>query len=208
VTSRGAYSGQGPSFTPPSLDQWAQDSRNGVSILITRQLRVVSHAKPPGKGRELCRNTTGLMVIASLGQGASMRTLAVCVENTTQHHSAKSNLQLCPPHQGTATNCPGISLGIPFQIGTNAQTSSGHQKVGDLLRQEEAGGYDGGNLVGTSDTCAYLCITQGYKKQKIFSVKQKGFRDGPSYSTPQKSEETRGNAITQPRSHPNKKCRI
>jgi len=35
------------------------------------------------------------------------------------------------------------------------------------------------------------------KKQKIFSEKQKGFSDGLSYSTPQKSEETRGNAITQ-----------
>jgi len=40
------------------------------------------------------------------------------------------------------------------------------------------------------------------KKQKIFSKKQKGFRDGPSYSTPQKIKETRGNAITQPQSHP------
>jgi len=40
------------------------------------------------------------------------------------------------------------------------------------------------------------------KKQKIFSEKQKGFRDGLSYSTPQISKETRGNAITQPRSHP------
>ena len=39
------------------------------------------------------------------------------------------------------------------------------------------------------------------KKQKIFSEKQKGFRYGLSYSTPQQSEETRGNAITQPRSH-------
>jgi len=44
-----------------------------------------------------------------------------------------------------------------------------------------------------------------YKKQKIFFEKQKGFRDGLSYSTPQKSEKTRGNAITQPRSHPIKK---
>jgi len=43
------------------------------------------------------------------------------------------------------------------------------------------------------------------KKQNIFSEKQKGFRDGLSYSTPPKSEETRGNAITQPRSHPIKK---
>jgi len=34
------------------------------------------------------------------------------------------------------------------------------------------------------------------KKQNIFSEKQKGFRDGLSYS--QKSEETRGNAVTQP----------
>ena len=41
-----------------------------------------------------------------------------------------------------------------------------------------------------------------YKKQKNFKEKQKGFRDGLSYSTPQ---ETRGNAITQPRSHPIKK---
>jgi len=40
------------------------------------------------------------------------------------------------------------------------------------------------------------------QKQKLFSEKQKGFRDGLSYSAPQKSEETRGNAITQPRSHP------
>jgi len=40
------------------------------------------------------------------------------------------------------------------------------------------------------------------KKQKIFSEKQKGFRDGLLYSSPQKSKETRGNAITQPRSHP------
>jgi len=44
-----------------------------------------------------------------------------------------------------------------------------------------------------------------YKKRKIFSEKQKGFRDGLSYSTPQKSEETRGSAITQPWSHPIKK---
>jgi len=44
-----------------------------------------------------------------------------------------------------------------------------------------------------------------YKKQNIFSKKQKGFRDGLSYSTPQKSEETRGNAITQSWSHPIKK---
>jgi len=41
-----------------------------------------------------------------------------------------------------------------------------------------------------------------HKKQKIFSEKQKGFRDGLSYSTPQKSKETRENAISQPRSHP------
>ena len=47
-----------------------------------------------------------------------------------------------------------------------------------------------------------------YKKQKIFSEKLKGFRDGLSYSTPQKSEETGGNVITQPQSHPLKKCKI
>lgn len=46
VTSRGAYSGQGPSFTPPSLDRWAQDSRNGVPILIIRQLRVQAPLLP------------------------------------------------------------------------------------------------------------------------------------------------------------------
>ena len=49
-------------------------------------------------------------------------------------------------------------------------------------------------------SCALKKLTN--KKQKIFSEKQKGFRDGLSYSTPQKSKETRGNAITQPRSHP------
>jgi len=51
----------------------------------------------------------------------------------------------------------------------------------------------------------YTAAVELYKKQKIFSEKQKGFRDGLSYSTPQESEETRGNAITQPRSHPMKK---
>ena len=40
--------------------------------------------------------------------------------------------------------------------------------------------------------CVYI------QEAKIFSKKQ----DGLSYSTPQKSEETRGNAITQPQSHP------
>jgi len=40
------------------------------------------------------------------------------------------------------------------------------------------------------------------KKQKIFSKKQKGFRDDLLYSTPQKSEETREIAITQPWPHP------
>jgi len=34
------------------------------------------------------------------------------------------------------------------------------------------------------------------KKQNFFSEKQKGFKDGLSYSTPQKSKETSGNAIT------------
>jgi len=43
------------------------------------------------------------------------------------------------------------------------------------------------------------------KKQKIFSEKQIEVRDGLSYFTPQKSEETSGNAITQPQSHPIKK---
>jgi len=48
-----------------------------------------------------------------------------------------------------------------------------------------------------------LFISFKYTRSKKFSPKkQKGFRDGLSYSTPQKSEETRGNAITQPQSHP------
>jgi len=51
----------------------------------------------------------------------------------------------------------------------------------------------------------FCCLFHGYKKKKIFSEKQKGFRDGLCYSTPQKSKETRGNAITQPWSHPIKK---
>jgi len=42
-------------------------------------------------------------------------------------------------------------------------------------------------------------------RSKNFLRKQKGFRDGLSCSTPQKSEETRGNAITQSQSHPIKK---
>ena len=40
------------------------------------------------------------------------------------------------------------------------------------------------------------------QEAKNFSEKQKGFRDGLSYSTPQKSKETSGNVITQPRNHP------
>jgi len=39
-------------------------------------------------------------------------------------------------------------------------------------------------------------------RSKIFSPKIKGFRDDLSYSTPQKSKETRENAITQPWFHP------
>ena len=39
------------------------------------------------------------------------------------------------------------------------------------------------------------------RSKKCFP-KKKEFRDGLSYSTPQKSKETRGNAIIQPRSHP------
>ena len=42
-------------------------------------------------------------------------------------------------------------------------------------------------------------------RSKKISPKKKGFKDSLSYSTPQKSEQTRGNAITQPRSHPIKK---
>jgi len=40
------------------------------------------------------------------------------------------------------------------------------------------------------------------QEAKNFLRKQKGFRDGLSYSTPQKSKETRENAITQSWSHP------
>jgi len=45
-------------------------------------------------------------------------------------------------------------------------------------------------------------------RNKKFSPKKKGFRDGLSYSIPQKSEKTRGNAVTYSQSHPIKKCRI
>ena len=48
----------------------------------------------------------------------------------------------------------------------------------------------------------YTWVLSTYKKQKIFSKKQKGFRYVLSYSTLQKSKETRGNVITQPQSHP------
>jgi len=51
--------------------------------------------------------------------------------------------------------------------------------------------------MGRETKCSFF-----YKKQKNFSEKQKGFRDGLSYSTPQKSGETRGNAITQPHAVP------
>jgi len=40
----------------------------------------------------------------------------------------------------------------------------------------------------------------------MFSEKRKGFRDGLSYSTPQNNEETRGNAIAQPRVMANVEC--
>jgi len=40
------------------------------------------------------------------------------------------------------------------------------------------------------------------RSKKFSPEKQKGFRDGLSYSTLQKSEETRENAITQPQSRP------
>ena len=63
----------------------------------------------------------------------------------------------------------------------------------------------------TSRSYGCLTILEEYviyvnKTQKNFSEKQKGFRDGLSYSTPQKSEETRGNAITQPWSSLNPFC--
>jgi len=61
------------------------------------------------------------------------------------------------------------------------------------------------HLCRVADTRTTIHKTNVNKKQKILSGKQKGFRDGLSYSTPQKSEETRGNAITQSRSHPIKK---
>jgi len=49
----------------------------------------------------------------------------------------------------------------------------------------------------------YTTPESAYTRSKKFSPKkQKGFRDGLSYSTPQKGEETRGNAFTQPQYHP------
>ena len=47
-----------------------------------------------------------------------------------------------------------------------------------------------------------MCRSSVVQEAKNFLRKTKGFRDGLSYSTPQKSKGTRGNAITQPRSHP------
>jgi len=53
--------------------------------------------------------------------------------------------------------------------------------------------------------CSYFSVLYArtnayyYKKQKTFPEKQKGFRDGLSYSTPQKSEEA--GAITQVQSY-------
>jgi len=56
-----------------------------------------------------------------------------------------------------------------------------------------------------SVTSSWLHISCALKilqtRSKKFSLNNK-FRDGLSYSTPQKSEETRGNGITQPQSHP------
>ena len=57
----------------------------------------------------------------------------------------------------------------------------------------------------TSATSSQLCISCTLKftnKNNKFLRKMKGFRDGLSYSIPQKSNETRGNTINQPWSHP------
>jgi len=60
----------------------------------------------------------------------------------------------------------------------------------------------GNTLLGTGWATSVLLCT---RSKKISLKKRKGFRNSLSYNTPQKSEEIRGNAITQPRSHPIKK---
>ena len=64
-----------------------------------------------------------------------------------------------------------------------------------------------GQLVSLVCWVLMWCYLYMWRSKKFSPTKQKGFRDGLSYYTPQKSEETRGNAITQPQSHPIKKCR-
>jgi len=56
-----------------------------------------------------------------------------------------------------------------------------------------------------AESLLHLAPFLSTQEAKNFPQKQKGLRDSRSYSTPQKSEERRGNAITQPRSHPIKK---
>jgi len=50
----------------------------------------------------------------------------------------------------------------------------------------------------------FITVLTYIQEAKNF-LKKKRLWEGLSYSTPQKSEETRGNTITQPRSHPIKK---
>jgi len=49
---------------------------------------------------------------------------------------------------------------------------------------------------------------KSYKKQKIFSEKQKGFRDGLSYSTPQEGKKQGEMPLPSLGPIPLKKCRI
>ena len=55
----------------------------------------------------------------------------------------------------------------------------------------------------TSNWLRISCaLKSSQTRSKIFSQNEKGFRDGLAYFTPQRSRETKGNAITHPRSHP------
>jgi len=72
-------------------------------------------------------------------------------------------------------------------------------------------------LVCRSSPCINICVRYNIPCTDIHITRNKKFSPKnkkdlgmacTSYSTSRKSKETRGNAITQPRSHPLKKCRI
>ena len=116
---------------------------------------------------------------------------------------ARAVVNISHPMISTCTcwvNCSWCSSGIPHSAAVCAKdvrytlVNGEHSLIGSCHRI-------------SNHLCLLVCcIDSYYKKKKIFSEKQEEFRDGLSYSTPQKSEKTRENAITQPRSHPITKC--